>query len=256
MRRVRKSHSATAMPVRNGLLPKIAASSRLPQGTHPRRGRARRAARLPHRRAPPARRRTPRREDAHPPAAAARHHLGRDAITASSHDPGEGGETRPDALPGQDLPKPAAVAEPQTPPHRRWSLHRSAARHVGRGAHHILRWSASLAAVLILFALFGIWRLMQGPIDWIGSRPLSKRRSSARGSGSRLPSRAFVSGSTAIRHQLDLRAVNVSVSLPDGEPLASFPEMATTSRSARCCAAGSRRRRWLSNARGCTWCAR
>ena len=40
------------------------------------------------------------------------------------------------------------------------------------------------------------------------------------------------------------------MSLPDGEPLASFPEMSTSfGARARCCAAGSSRRSWSSNAR-------
>jgi len=42
---------------------------------------------------------------------------------------------------------------------------RGAARRVGRGAHHLLRWIGSFAAVIILVLLFGIWRLMQGPIE-------------------------------------------------------------------------------------------
>ncbi len=126
------------------------------------------------------------------------------------------------------MPKPAAVAEPQTPPHRRWSLHRSAARHVGRGAHHILRWSASLAAVLILFALFGIWRLMQGPIelDWLA--PSIEAAFERSGIGLKVAISGVRFGIDRNTHQLDLRAVNVSVSLPDGEPLASFPEMVTS----------------------------
>jgi hypothetical protein len=158
--------------------------------------------------------------------------LGRDAITGSSHDPehdpGEGGEVRPDAEPGQDLPEPAAIAEPQTPRHRRWSLHRRAARHVGRGAHHILRWSASLAAVLILFALFGIWRLMQGPIelDWLA--PSVEAAFAGSGIGLKVAISGVRFGIDRSTHQLDLRAENVRVSLPDGEPLASFPEMATS----------------------------
>ena len=52
---------------------------------------------------------------------------------------------------------------PDTAPRR--PMHHSAARRVGRGAHHVLRWVGSLAAVVILVLLFGIWRLMQGPVE-------------------------------------------------------------------------------------------
>ncbi len=112
--------------------------------------------------------------------------------------------------------------------HRRRRLHRRAARHVGRGAHHLLRWFASLAAVLILLALFGIWRVMQGPIelDWLA--PYVEAAFERSGIGLKVAISGVRFGIDRGTQQLDLRAEDVRVSLPDGEPLASFPEMTTS----------------------------
>ncbi|HEV8678597.1 MAG TPA: AsmA-like C-terminal domain-containing protein [Stellaceae bacterium] len=106
--------------------------------------------------------------------------------------------------------------------------HRKAARHVGRGAHHLLRWFASFAAVMSLIALFGTWRLMQGPIqlDWLA--PYVEAGLDRSGIGLKVTISGVRFGLDRGTHQLDLRAENVHVSLPDGEPLASFPEMATS----------------------------
>ncbi|MFI4948600.1 MAG: DUF3971 domain-containing protein [Alphaproteobacteria bacterium] len=120
------------------------------------------------------------------------------------------------------------IAEPDTPPRRPWLLHHRAVRHVGRGAHHVLRWFGSLAAVLILFALFGIWRVMQGPIelDWLA--PYLEGAFERSGIGLKVAISGVRFGIDRNTHQLDLRAEDVHVSLPGGEPLASFPEMATS----------------------------
>ena len=101
-------------------------------------------------------------------------------------------------------------------------------RHVGRGAHHVLRWVASFAAVLILVALFGIWRVMQGPIelDWL--TPYVEAAFERSGIGLKVTISGVRLGIDRTTHQLDFRAANVRVSLPDGAPLASFPEMSTS----------------------------
>jgi hypothetical protein len=101
-------------------------------------------------------------------------------------------------------------------------------RHVGRGAHHLLRWFGSLAAVVILVALFGIWRVMQGPIqlDWLA--PYVETAFQRSGTGLKVAISGVRFGIDRTTHQLDLRAQDVHVSLPNGEPLASFPEMATS----------------------------
>ena len=113
-------------------------------------------------------------------------------------------------------------------PLRRWLPHHRTVRHVGRGAHHLLRWFGSLAAVLILIALFGIWRVMQGPIqlDWLA--PYVEAAFQRSGTGLKVAISGVRFGIDRTTQQLDLRAEDVRVSLPDGRPLASFPEMATS----------------------------
>ena len=100
--------------------------------------------------------------------------------------------------------------------------------HVRRGAHHVLRWVASVAAVLILVVLFGIWRVMEGPVelDWLA--PTVEAALARSGLGLKVTISGVRLGIDRTSHQLDLRAENVRVYLPNGEPLASFPEMATS----------------------------
>lgn len=126
------------------------------------------------------------------------------------------------------LPHPRAGAHRPRRPGRRWHLHRRAARHVGRGAHHVLRWFGSLAAVVILVALFGIWRLMQGPIELNWLAPYLETAFDRAGIGLKVAVSGVRFGLDRTTQQLDLRATGVRVSLPDGAPLASFPEMATS----------------------------
>jgi len=87
---------------------------------------------------------------------------------------------------------------------------------------------ASVAAVLILVAGAGIWRLMQGPIELDRLIPYVQQALERSGAGLGVA----VSGvSIAIdrhTHQLDLQAKNVRLALPNGEKLANFPEMATS----------------------------
>ena len=92
----------------------------------------------------------------------------------------------------------------------------------------MLRWLASFAAVLILVALFGIWRLMQGPValDWLA--PYVQAAFDQSGIGLKVAISGVRLALDRNARQLDLRAVDVRVSLPDGEPFASFPEMATS----------------------------
>lgn len=120
------------------------------------------------------------------------------------------------------------TVKPDIPGRRRWLLHHRVVRHVGRGAHRLLGWFASLAAVLILLALFGIWRLMQGPVplDWFA--PYVEAAFARSGIGLKVAISGVRFGIDRTTHQLDLRAEDVRVSLRDGEPLASFPEMATS----------------------------
>ena len=82
--------------------------------------------------------------------------------------------------------------------------------------------------MLILLTLFGIWRLMQGPIELNWLTPYVQAAFDRSGIGLKVAISGVRLGIDRSAHQLDLRAENVRVSLPGGEPLASFPEMATS----------------------------
>ena len=99
---------------------------------------------------------------------------------------------------------------------------------MGRGAHHCVVWLGSVAAVLILVAGFVIWRLMQGPIalDWLA--PYVAAGLERSGIGLRVAIGGVHLGIDRATRHLDLRAGDVRVSQPDGEPLARFPEIATS----------------------------
>jgi hypothetical protein len=92
----------------------------------------------------------------------------------------------------------------------------------------VLVWLGSVAAVLILVASIGIWRLMQGPVELDRLIPYVQQALERSGAGLGVA----VSGvSIAIdrqTHQLDLLAKDVRLALPSGEKLANFPEMATS----------------------------
>lgn len=119
--------------------------------------------------------------------------------------------------------------EPAPQPQRsRWHLHRRAARHVGRGAHHVLRWVGAFAAAIILIALFGIWRLMQGPIELNWLAPYVEAAIQHSGVGVKVAFSGVRLGIDRDTHRFDLRAENIRLSLPNGEPLARFPEMSTS----------------------------
>ena len=107
-------------------------------------------------------------------------------------------------------------------------MHQSAARRVGRGAHHLARWLGSIAAVLILVAGFAIWRLMQGPIalDWLA--PYVEAGLERSGFGLKVAIAGVRLAIDRPTHQLHLWAEGVRLSLPNGEPLARFPQMATS----------------------------
>src|ERR1700747_2040268 len=50
-------------------------------------------------------------------------------------------------------------------PVRRRQHRRSGDSRLRRGAHHLLLWLRFLAAAVIIVIGFGLWRLMQGPVD-------------------------------------------------------------------------------------------
>ncbi|HKS89415.1 MAG TPA: AsmA-like C-terminal region-containing protein, partial [Stellaceae bacterium] len=92
----------------------------------------------------------------------------------------------------------------------------------------LLRWFGSFAAVLILAALFAIWRLMQGPIELNWLTPYVEAALDRSDVGLKVAISGVRLAIDRGTHQLDLRAEDVRVSLPDGRPLANFPEMATS----------------------------
>jgi hypothetical protein len=92
----------------------------------------------------------------------------------------------------------------------------------------LLRWFGSIAAVIILVLLFGIWRLLQGPVELNWLAPYLETAFDRAGIGLKVAVTGVRFGLDRTTQQLDLRATGVRVSLPDGAPLASFPEMATS----------------------------
>lgn len=74
--------------------------------------------------------------------------------------------------------------------------------------------------------LVAMWRLMQGPIELNWLAPYVEAALERSGVGLDVTLSGVRFGIDRVTHQLDLRAENVRVSLSDGQPLASFPEMA------------------------------
>ncbi|HYM73701.1 MAG TPA: AsmA-like C-terminal domain-containing protein, partial [Stellaceae bacterium] len=107
-------------------------------------------------------------------------------------------------------------------------MRRTAAQHVGHHAHRLLHWLGGVAAVLILIVGVGIWRLMQGPIELDSLTPYVQQAFERSGLGVGLAISGVRIGVDRKTHQLDLRVQDVRLSLPDGAPLANFPEMATS----------------------------
>ncbi len=89
-------------------------------------------------------------------------------------------------------------------------------------------WLGSLAAVLILIAAAGFWRLLEGPVELDRLVPFVEQALQRSGAGLGVAVTGVSIGIDPHTHQLDLRAQNVQLSLPSGEKLASFPEMATS----------------------------
>jgi AsmA-like C-terminal region/Protein of unknown function len=97
-----------------------------------------------------------------------------------------------------------------------------------RVAHRLLLWLAALTAALILVFGAGLWRLMQGPINLDQLTPYLGDALSRSAGGLKIAisgvSLAVDPGTGA----LDLSIEGVRLSTPDGEPLASFPEVSTS----------------------------
>ena len=113
-------------------------------------------------------------------------------------------------------------------PYHRPRVQRTAAQHVAHHGHRLLVWLGSVAAVLILVAVAGIWRLLQGPVELGRLVPYVEQALQHSGAGIGVAVAGVSIGIDRETHQLDLQAQNVRLSLPSGEKLANFPEMATS----------------------------
>ena len=92
----------------------------------------------------------------------------------------------------------------------------------------MLVWLGSVAGVLMLFAGFGIWRLMQGPIELDRLVPYVEHALVGASSEFGVTISGVRLGLDRTTHELHLWAENVRVALPSGDPVATFPEMATS----------------------------
>ena len=103
---------------------------------------------------------------------------------------------------------------------------RTPVQRVAHHGHRLLVWLGGVAAILILIAAAGFWRLLSGPVELDRLVPLVEQALQHSGVGVAIAGVSI--GVDPDTHQLDLRARNVQLSLPNGEKLANFPEMATS----------------------------
>ncbi|HWD59245.1 MAG TPA: DUF3971 domain-containing protein [Stellaceae bacterium] len=101
-------------------------------------------------------------------------------------------------------------------------------QHVAHHGHRLLVWLGGIATVLILIAAAGMWRLLQGPIELDRLVPYVQAALQRSGAGIGVAVAGISIGIDRDTHQLDLQARDVSLSLPSGEKLANFPQMATS----------------------------
>jgi len=99
---------------------------------------------------------------------------------------------------------------------------------MGRGAHDVLVRLGELAAAVALVLAFALWRLLQGPVELDRLVPYVQRAFDQSGAPVRIAISGVRFGLDPTSHQLDLWVEGVRVSLPDGTPLANFPEMAAS----------------------------
>jgi hypothetical protein len=92
----------------------------------------------------------------------------------------------------------------------------------------VLRWLGGVAAVLLLIVGIAIWRLMQGPIELDRLAPYVEAALDRSGIGLKIRMSGARFAIDRRAHQLEVWAEDVHVSLPSGEPVASFPEMAAS----------------------------
>ena len=97
-----------------------------------------------------------------------------------------------------------------------------------RGAHHVLLWLGSIAAALIIVIGFGLWRLMQGPLELDRLTPYVQQALNRSTDGLRFSLSGVRFAIDRDNHQLDLQLEGVRLSRPEGEPVAAFSEMSAS----------------------------
>jgi len=104
---------------------------------------------------------------------------------------------------------------------------RPSARRMQRGAHRCLIWVASFAAVLILVIAFGLWRLVQGPVELGRLTPYVEEALNQSAEGYHVAISGVRFAIDRGTRQLELQISGVHLSSTDGEPIASFSEIST-----------------------------
>ena len=96
------------------------------------------------------------------------------------------------------------------------------------GAHRLLVWLGSLVAALILVIGFGLWRLIQGPVELDRLTPYVEEALNRSAAGLHIGISGVRLAIDRINGQLDLRIEGVHLSRTDGEPLATFSEISAS----------------------------
>ena len=97
-----------------------------------------------------------------------------------------------------------------------------------RGAHRLLVWLGSLAAALILVLGFGLWRLIQGPVELDRLTPYVEEALNRSVDGLHIGISGVRFAIDRTNRQVDLQIEGVHLSRADGESLATFSEMSAS----------------------------
>ena len=97
-----------------------------------------------------------------------------------------------------------------------------------RRAHRCLGWLGSIATALILITGFGLWRLMQGPIELDRLTPYVEEALNRSTDEVQVTLSGVRLAIDPSDHRLDLQLQGVRLSRSDGEPLAAFSEMSAS----------------------------
>ena len=97
-----------------------------------------------------------------------------------------------------------------------------------RRAHRCLGWLGSIATALILITGFGLWRLMQGPIELDRLTPYVEEALNRSTDEVQVTLSGVRQAIDPSDHRLDFQLEGVRLSRSDGEPLAAFSEMSAS----------------------------